>query len=253
MVVAAFQNEALHADETALGIFVMNIFHGIESARLHDQLLGPHRGGIDAVDRIQLAVQLLVREALLSADLVFDAVQKVCHVFHRSHSFPYIYDTTNGEGCRGGRGSTDSKGSAGSTGKVAASPLFYNRRFAPHHNPEPNNLNHEPFFFCYNENNGITKGAPMTQLERLKDELITLTVRRGYPAELGALMAAELGTEKTITRMITYLTHVAPERAEDMVDEMLAIRSDRDFWADKKRSEYYQKQYNQMLWEEKNR
>lgn len=50
----------------------------------------------------------------------------------------------------------------------------------------------------------------MTQLERLKDELITLTVRRGYPAELGALMAAELGTEKTITRMITYLTHVAP-------------------------------------------
>ena len=60
MVVAAFQNEALHADETALGIFVMNIFHGIESARLHDQLLGPHRGGIDAVDRIQLAVQLLV-------------------------------------------------------------------------------------------------------------------------------------------------------------------------------------------------
>ena len=87
MVVAAFQNEALHADETALGIFVMNIFHGIESARLHDQLLGAHRGGIDAVDRIQLAVQLLVREALLSADLVFDAVQKVCHVFHRGHSF----------------------------------------------------------------------------------------------------------------------------------------------------------------------
>lgn len=65
----------------------------------------------------------------------------------------------------------------------------------------------------------------MTQLERLKDELITLTVRRGYPAELGALMAAELGTEKTITRMIAYLTHVAPERAEDMVDEMLAIHS----------------------------
>ena len=87
----------------------------------------------------------------------------------------------------------------------------------------------------------------MTQLERLKDELITLTVRRGYPAELGALMAAELGTEKTITRMITYLTHVAPERAEDMVDEMLAIQSDRDFWVDKKKSEYYQQQYNSSI------
>lgn len=73
MVVAAFQDEALHADETAFGILVMHIFHGIESARLHDQLLGSHCGGIDAVDRIQLAVQLLVREALLSADLVFDA------------------------------------------------------------------------------------------------------------------------------------------------------------------------------------
>ena len=48
-------------------------------------------------------------------------------------------------------------------------------------------------------------------------------------------------------------THVAPERAEDMVDEMLAIQSDRDFWVDKKKSEYYQQQYNQMLWEEKNR
>ena len=93
----------------------------------------------------------------------------------------------------------------------------------------------------------------MTQLERLKNELITLTVRRGYPAELGALMAAELGTESTITRMITYLTHVAPGRAEDVVDEMLAIQSDRDFWVDKKKSEYYQQQYNQMLWEEKNR
>ena len=38
----------------------------------------------------------------------------------------------------------------------------------------------------------------MTQLERLKDELITLTVRRGYPAELGALMAAELGDRKSV-------------------------------------------------------
>ena len=93
----------------------------------------------------------------------------------------------------------------------------------------------------------------MTQLERLKNELITLTVRRGYPAELGALMAAELGTESTVTRMIAYLTHIAPERAEDMVDEMLAIRSDRDFWMDKKKSEYAQQQYNQRLWEEKNR
>lgn len=93
----------------------------------------------------------------------------------------------------------------------------------------------------------------MTQLERLKNELITLTVRRGYPAELGALMADELGTESTVKRMITYLTHTRPERAEDMVDEMLAIRSDRDFWMDKKRSEYAQQQYNQLLWEEKNR
>ncbi len=61
--------------QMALGIFVMNIFHGIESARLHDQLLGPHRGGIDAVDRIQLAVQLLVERPAFRRS-GFDAVQR---------------------------------------------------------------------------------------------------------------------------------------------------------------------------------
>lgn len=102
MVVAAFQNEALHADETALGIFVMNIFHGIESARLHDQLLGSHRGGIDAVDRIQLAVQLLVRETLFSADLVLMRFKRSVTSSIAITPFFCTYDTTNeGRGFKG--------------------------------------------------------------------------------------------------------------------------------------------------------
>ena len=91
----------------------------------------------------------------------------------------------------------------------------------------------------------------MTHLDQLKDELIRLTVDRGFPSDLGALMADSLGTEKTLTRMITYLKHVQPTRAEDMVDEMLAICDDRDFWMEKKKAEYYQQKYNQMLWEDK--
>ena len=92
----------------------------------------------------------------------------------------------------------------------------------------------------------------MTQLDRLKEELIRLTVEKGYPAELGALMASNLGTESTLSRMITYLRHVTPERVEDMVDEMLAICDDRDFWMEKKKAEHYQQKYNQMLWDERN-
>ncbi len=93
----------------------------------------------------------------------------------------------------------------------------------------------------------------MSHLDQLKEKLICLTASKGYPEELGALMAAQLSTEHAMERMITYLTHVDPPSAEDMVDEMLAICADRDFWMEKKKSEYYQQKYNQMLWEEKSK
>ncbi len=92
----------------------------------------------------------------------------------------------------------------------------------------------------------------MTKVEQLKEGLIRLTVEKGFPAELGMLMAAQLGTENTMSRMVSYLSHVTPGSAEEMVDEMLAICTDRDFWMEKKKAEHYQQKYNQMLWDNKN-
>ena len=91
----------------------------------------------------------------------------------------------------------------------------------------------------------------MTRVEQLKNALIRLTVEKGYPAELGVLMAAQLGTEHTLERMVSYLSHTTPGSAEEMVDEMLAISDDRDFWVQKKKAEYSQQKYNQYLWEQK--
>lgn len=93
----------------------------------------------------------------------------------------------------------------------------------------------------------------MSSMEQLKNTLIRLTVEKGYPAELGVLMAAQLGTEHTLERMVSYLTHTTPGSAEEMVDEMLAICDDRDFWVEKKKAEYSQQKYNQWLWEQKER
>ena len=92
----------------------------------------------------------------------------------------------------------------------------------------------------------------MTKIEQLKKELTRLTVEKGFPAELGMLMAAQLGTEYAMNRMVSYLSHSTPGSAEEMVDEMLAICADRDFFVEKKKAEHYQQKYNQMLWESKN-
>lgn len=88
-------------------------------------------------------------------------------------------------------------------------------------------------------------------IEDLKKELMALIEERGFPAELGLLMAEQLSGEKAITRMIGYLRHTGPQRAEDLVDEMLAICEDRDSWIRKKSAEFYQEKYNEYLWEQK--
>lgn len=86
-------------------------------------------------------------------------------------------------------------------------------------------------------------------IEDLKKELMALIEERGFPAELGLLMAEQLSGEKAITRMIGYLRHTGPQRAEDLVDEMLAICEDRDNWVRKKSAEFYQEKYNSYLWD----
>ena len=89
--------------------------------------------------------------------------------------------------------------------------------------------------------------------KRKKRELIDILIRMGFSAELGEAIAANLRTEKPMNRMIGYLLSAQPRTEEDIVDEMLAIMSDRDTWIRKKEAEFYNQKYNEYLnsyWEE---
>ena len=63
----------------------------------------------------------------------------------------------------------------------------------------------------------------MDRREELRSELIKTLERMGYPQDFGRAVANQLGSEKTMSRMIGYLNHARPSSAEEIVDEMLAI------------------------------
>lgn len=83
--------------------------------------------------------------------------------------------------------------------------------------------------------------------EESRKRLIKAVQRLGYPVELGELIANDLGTPKTMNRMISYLHQGKPARAEEIVDEMLAIEADRDAWVRKKKAEYYNRKHNEAM------
>lgn len=73
------------------------------------------------------------------------------------------------------------------------------------------------------------------------DELYKLLLDRGYPKEFCAEIAyRNMNTDYTATRMLGYLYRVSDPRIEDLVDEMLAILSDRDAIIQKKEMEHAQ-------------
>ena len=80
-----------------------------------------------------------------------------------------------------------------------------------------------------------------------RDRLISTLTSLGYPAELGDMIAREIGSPKGIERMISYLNYVRPERIELIADEMIAIKSDIDRWRKKKESERANAAYNSVL------
>ena len=80
-----------------------------------------------------------------------------------------------------------------------------------------------------------------------RDRLINALTSLGYPAELGDMIAREIGSPKGIERMISYLSYVKPERIELIADEMCAIKSDIDRWREKKESERANAAYNSVL------
>ena len=79
-------------------------------------------------------------------------------------------------------------------------------------------------------------------------ELIETLVRMGYPEELGRAIAKNLGSEKTMRRMTAYLCSAKPRSAEEIVDEMLAIMSDRERWIQKKKAQEANAEYNKLLY-----
>ena len=79
-------------------------------------------------------------------------------------------------------------------------------------------------------------------------ELYKALEEKGYPADLCREIAYKyLTTDYTATRMLGYLYRMtASPRVEDLVDEMLAILSDRDAIMRKKESEHAQAALNQI-------
>lgn len=81
----------------------------------------------------------------------------------------------------------------------------------------------------------------------MKEKLYELLLSKGYPDELCREIAYNnLNTDYTATRMIGYLYRVSSPRIEDVVDEMIAILSDRDEIIRKKEAEHAQAVMNDV-------
>ena len=79
------------------------------------------------------------------------------------------------------------------------------------------------------------------------DELYKVLLDRGYPKEFCAEIAYKnMNTDYTATRMLGYLYRVSNPRIEDLVDEMLAILSDRQAIIQKKELEHAQAVMNDV-------
>ena len=81
---------------------------------------------------------------------------------------------------------------------------------------------------------------------RLEDRLTGIIVRMGHPERFGRLICEGLRTTKAMERMIHYLIGVRPSSAEEIADEMLAIRSEIEAWREKKESEEASARYYAM-------
>lgn len=79
------------------------------------------------------------------------------------------------------------------------------------------------------------------------DELYKILLSKGYPKELCAEIAYKnMNTDYTATRMLGYLYRISNPRIEDLIDEMLAILSDRNAIIQKKELEQAQSVINDV-------
>lgn len=79
------------------------------------------------------------------------------------------------------------------------------------------------------------------------DELYKVLLSKGYTKELCAEIAYKnMNTDYTATRMLGYLYRISNPRIEDLIDEMLAILSDRNAIIQKKELEQAQSVINDV-------
>ena len=86
----------------------------------------------------------------------------------------------------------------------------------------------------------------MKERTALSKQLYQIMLNRGYPENLCDLVTKNLNTEFTASRMIGYLSHYSHLPDVEVVDEMLAILSDRNAIMKKKESEKAQAAVNEI-------
>lgn len=86
----------------------------------------------------------------------------------------------------------------------------------------------------------------MKERTELSMQLYDILLKRGYPEALCELITRNLNTDYTATRMIGYLSHYSELPELEIVDEMLAILSDRNAIMQKKEVEHTQAKINEM-------
>lgn len=77
-------------------------------------------------------------------------------------------------------------------------------------------------------------------------ELYEVLLGRGYDEKFCMLIANELRTTWTASRMLGYLRYLPKLKEEDIVDEMLAILEDRNRIQKKKEMEFFQGKINEL-------
>ena len=83
--------------------------------------------------------------------------------------------------------------------------------------------------------------------ESRQDELYDALQLKGYPEDFCREIAyRQMNTDYTATRMLGYLYRISEPRPEDVVDEMLAILSDRQQIIQKKEMEQAQAVMNDV-------
>ena len=81
-----------------------------------------------------------------------------------------------------------------------------------------------------------------------QDELYDALQLKGYPEDFCREIAyRQMNTDYTATRMLGYLYRISEPRPEDVVDEMLAILSDRNAIMQKKELEKTNAAWNEFL------